>query len=187
MSIFGDYPTFSACLISPCLCYFTIAVNPSANASVGSPGMGLLWLFQLCSPEELCRCCVGMMAQGRRQKHPGVSGDGCALPTQPGLSWASPCQRFLLCLTKSRSRQLLEAEGGGTALPVPVPSFHPVPEAPCSSPWPGERVSVQLLGKTISSYSALWEGWHEDVLGSMDLRHTPHTQAALWVVWKLLK
>lgn len=63
MSIFGDYPTFSACLISPCLCYFTIAVNPSANASVGSPGMGLPWLFQLCSPEELCRCCVGISIQ----------------------------------------------------------------------------------------------------------------------------
>lgn len=174
MSIFGDYPTFSACLISPCLCYFTIAVKPSANASVGSPGMGLPWLSQLCSPVQVLCGNDGTKAGGT--KHPGVSGDGCAHPTQPGLSWASPCQRFLACLTKPCSNQLLE-QGVVAQLYLCLPSTLCQGD---TALFPGlGRVSVQLLGKTISSYLAEWEGWQEDVLGDPLL--------TLWALWKLLK
>lgn len=89
MSIFGDYPTFSVCLTSPCLCYFPVAVKPSAVQA---------WLCH-----GSCSSAPGQVLWAMMAQSPQVSLE-VAVPTPPSLAFPElPCQRSLPCLTESCS------------------------------------------------------------------------------------
>lgn len=132
--------------------------------------MALPRLFHLCSPVQVLG---GNEGTGQEAQSTQVSLE-MAVPTPHSLAFPE-----LLPARDSFLASLNPAAISSWRQGVVAQLYLCLPSTPCQGHpafLPGlGRVTVQLLGKTISSYLAVWEGWHEDVLGSVDLRPTPHT------------